>query len=392
MALVTENIDDIYMRRSDRNPNDPNYRRLASKDRVLVSHLRQAVEGARERITHLRDDAETSEESRLKEITLRQLAEARLEQLVDMYGDPSVTEELKNRLPHGSSHQDSKRLQWQEEIAQLKAKDPHRSGTAASTSVMRERANHTAALSPAANQNPLPDPAKNSGEMTIRNEPRIDQEKQMSISREQHRQVSLLVAELEKSKNLNISLQAKVDNLETEVERLKYESKTNMAAAEGEMTDKAASLVEDIYRAQKQRDEAMLNRLRLANQERDEALAKLNSRQLAALQQLERFNIDEDVIKPGYCMLHFQDLGGLLSELTDAASPEVLSAVGRRLADAINTARQRRQEICTEELKTVLKERDNAKNKCAQLERDVLKLQQHLASSTDSRARKPQLQ
>ena len=34
-------------------------------------------------------------------------------------------------------------------------------------------------------------------------------------------------------------------------------------------------MVEEIYRAQKQRDEAILGRLRLANEERDEALVKL---------------------------------------------------------------------------------------------------------------------
>jgi hypothetical protein len=43
--------------------------------------------------------------------------------------------------------------------------------------------------------------------------------------------------------------------------------------------------VEEIYRAQKERDEAMLSRVRLANQERDAALDKLNKRQLAALEQ-----------------------------------------------------------------------------------------------------------
>ena len=36
-----------------------------------------------------------------------------------------------------------------------------------------------------------------------------------------------------------------------------------------------SALVEEIYRAQQQRDDAMLSRLRSANEERDEALLKL---------------------------------------------------------------------------------------------------------------------
>jgi hypothetical protein len=67
-----------------------------------------------------------SEESRLKELTLRQLAEARLDQMVDMYGDPAVTQELNSRLPHGGSTSDSKRLQWQMEINELHARDQQR--------------------------------------------------------------------------------------------------------------------------------------------------------------------------------------------------------------------------------------------------------------------------
>ena len=36
-----------------------------------------------------------------------------------------------------------------------------------------------------------------------------------------------------------------------------------------------SALVEEIYRAQKERDVAVMNRLRLANEERDEALMRL---------------------------------------------------------------------------------------------------------------------
>lgn len=65
-------------------------------------------------------------------------------------------------------------------------------------------------------------------------------------------------------------------------------------------------------------------------------------------------------------VLHFvvlQDLRSLLAQLTDADSPEALHAAGRHLADAINTAQRRRQQICSEEIKAAVEERDNALNK-----------------------------
>ena len=39
-----------------------------------------------------------------------------------------------------------------------------------------------------------------------------------------------------------------------------------------------SELVEKIYKAQKERDEAMMGRLRVANEDRDEALLKLRNR------------------------------------------------------------------------------------------------------------------
>ena len=58
MPVNSGGFDDIYTRRTDRDPNDANFGRLASEDRVLVSELRSAVQGARSRIDRLRDDAE----------------------------------------------------------------------------------------------------------------------------------------------------------------------------------------------------------------------------------------------------------------------------------------------------------------------------------------------
>ena len=53
-----------------------------------------------------------------KESALRHAAEDRLEQLVDMYGDPAVNEELRSRLPHASQGPDVRKA-WQQELDDL---------------------------------------------------------------------------------------------------------------------------------------------------------------------------------------------------------------------------------------------------------------------------------
>ena len=49
-----------------------------------------------------------------REQALRRAAEQRLEQLVDMYGDPSVLEELRERLPRAGK--DDPKVRWQAEL------------------------------------------------------------------------------------------------------------------------------------------------------------------------------------------------------------------------------------------------------------------------------------
>ena len=53
-----------------------------------------------------------------RESALRKAAEARLEQLVDMYGDPAVMEELTERLPRAKKAETKQK--WQEELEEIR--------------------------------------------------------------------------------------------------------------------------------------------------------------------------------------------------------------------------------------------------------------------------------
>ncbi len=52
-----------------------------------------------------------------RESALRKAAETRLDQLVDMYGDPSVMEELTERLPR--AEKSDVKQQWEAELQEL---------------------------------------------------------------------------------------------------------------------------------------------------------------------------------------------------------------------------------------------------------------------------------
>ena len=52
-----------------------------------------------------------------REVALRRAAEQRLEQMVDMYGDPAVTEELRRRLPRAGKT--DPKLRFQRELEEL---------------------------------------------------------------------------------------------------------------------------------------------------------------------------------------------------------------------------------------------------------------------------------
>ncbi|XP_064599711.1 uncharacterized protein LOC135466236 [Liolophura sinensis] len=93
-------------RRLDRTPElADKFRRLTPENKAKLYSLRSAVEETKLKMSRLEDDLEEKQALIEREQELRHAAEYQLrESLVDMYGDPSVTEELRQRLPHSSPH------------------------------------------------------------------------------------------------------------------------------------------------------------------------------------------------------------------------------------------------------------------------------------------------
>ena len=56
MALAVE--DNLYHRRLDRGPEKDEFKKLSKDDKALISQLRSAMEGTREKMTTLRDEVD----------------------------------------------------------------------------------------------------------------------------------------------------------------------------------------------------------------------------------------------------------------------------------------------------------------------------------------------
>ncbi|KAM6973254.1 mirror-image polydactyly gene 1 protein [Aplochiton taeniatus] len=183
------------------------------------------------------------------------------------------------------------------------------------------------------------------------NSPVLDKEKN----------ISFLLKELDSLRDLNKRLQDKLVQQEKEVESRLVDAELLETELEARVSVKAGALVEEIYQAQRDRDQAVMARLRLANEERDEALLRAKRLQQAAAK-LEDINLEDSDA----------DLEELLNRVNSADSALAIERSGSVIVDRVQKAQERRRQITAEEMNAVIHERDNAIAKCKRLEQDLL--------------------
>ncbi|XP_010903248.2 mirror-image polydactyly gene 1 protein isoform X1 [Esox lucius] len=142
---------------------------------------------------------------------------------------------------------------------------------------------------------------------------------------------------------------------------------------EARVCEKAGALVEEIYQAQRDRDQAVMARLRLANEERDEALLRAKHLQQAA-SELENINPEENDV----------DLEELLNRVNNADSALGIDRSGAVIVDRLQKARERRKKIIAEEMNAVIEERDNALARCQRLEQDLVQAREQSQTSANN--------
>uniref|UniRef100_A0A671LB86 Mirror-image polydactyly 1 n=1 Tax=Sinocyclocheilus anshuiensis TaxID=1608454 RepID=A0A671LB86_9TELE len=146
-----------------------------------------------------------------------------------------------------------------------------------------------------------------------------------------------------------LQLQDRLALKEKELETKLLDSQLQEAEQEACASERAAALVEEIYKAQRERDQAVMARLHLANEERDEALLRAKKLQEATLE-LENIKPEESDV----------DLEELLNRVNSADSALAIEQSGTAIIEQIQRARERRSQITSEEMKAVIEERDAA--------------------------------
>ncbi|XP_078089899.1 mirror-image polydactyly gene 1 protein isoform X2 [Mustelus asterias] len=175
-----------------------------------------------------------------------------------------------------------------------------------------------------------------------------------------NKRITFLLKELKAVAESNKKLQDKLSEKERELEVLKLDSELQEKAVEAKIAEKATVLVEEVYHAQKERDAAVMARLRLANEERDEALVR--AKQLEqAFEGLENINPEENDMT----------LQELLNRINNADTRRVIDKNGDLIVDRIHKTRERKKKITAEEINAVIEERDTALGRCERLEQEL---------------------
>ncbi|XP_073683472.1 mirror-image polydactyly gene 1 protein [Garra rufa] len=199
-----------------------------------------------------------------------------------------------------------------------------------------------------------------------------DSKKQVPVL-DKEKNIAFLLKELDSLRDLNKKLQDKLALKEKELETKLLDSQLQETELEAHASERAAALVEEIYKAQRERDQAVMARLRLANEERDEALLRAKKLQEATLE-LENIKPEESDV----------DLEELLNRVNSADSALAIEQSGAAIIEQIQRARERRFQITSEEMKAVIEERDTALTRCKRLEQELLRVKEPCHNSANS--------
>uniref|UniRef100_A0ACB8G5Y0 Mirror-image polydactyly protein 1 protein n=1 Tax=Sphaerodactylus townsendi TaxID=933632 RepID=A0ACB8G5Y0_9SAUR len=115
------------------------------------------------------------------------------------------------------------------------------------------------------------------------------------------------------------------------------------------MVGASKALVEEIHSAQQERDEAIMARLKLANEERDEAYKQMKLPE-QSFELLENINPEENDMT----------LQELLNRINNADTGMAIRRTGAVIVERIYRTQERKKKIMAEEMNAVIEERDAA--------------------------------
>ncbi|XP_071602200.1 mirror-image polydactyly gene 1 protein isoform X5 [Heliangelus exortis] len=191
-------------------------------------------------------------------------------------------------------------------------------------------------------------------------------------------ETAFLLKELDTLRAKNKKLQDKLSEKDKELKTIKLDLELQEKATEAKIAEKIAALVEEVYSAQRERDKAVMARLRLANEERDEAFLRVQ-RLEESLKELENINPEENDM----CKRLEQELHHLKEQNQTSANNT------RHL-----TAENNQERALKEEMVGLQQEKEAALQQCKKLEEEIQTLRVYYSlykSFSEGRSLKDQL-
>ncbi|XP_028725580.1 mirror-image polydactyly gene 1 protein isoform X1 [Peromyscus leucopus] len=185
--------------------------------------------------------------------------------------------------------------------------------------------------------------------------------------------VAYLQRELEILRTSNKKLQEKLTKEDKEKRKLKLKLELHEKAAAAEIAERTAALVEEVYFAQRERDEAIMCRLQSALEERDEAVARVKHMEMS-LKLLENINPEENDMT----------LQELLSRINNADTGIAIQKNGAIIVDRIYKTKECKKRITAEEMNAVIEERDAALSQCKRLHQELHRLKEQRQTSANN--------
>ncbi|XP_053700496.1 mirror-image polydactyly gene 1 protein isoform X2 [Synchiropus splendidus] len=189
-----------------------------------------------------------------------------------------------------------------------------------------------------------------------------------SLTQAPDKDLPLLLKELDALRDINKRLHDQLVHKEEELQRREVEEELREAREWEAPGGEKPGLLQEVLSSQKKRDQAMMSRLLRANQERDEALLRVQRLQQAAK------------VAPGSLGDPHMEVEELLQRVCEAETAEDVQQFGAVLLQNLQLARQRRREITAQEMKAVMEERDGSVMKCKRLEQERMQEKESMLS------------
>ncbi|KAM9012923.1 mirror-image polydactyly gene 1 protein isoform 5-T15 [Ara ararauna] len=186
-------------------------------------------------------------------------------------------------------------------------------------------------------------------------------------------ETAFLLKELDTLRAKNKKLEDKLSEKDKELKTIKLDLELQEKATEAKIAEKIAALVEEVYSAQRERDEAVMARLRLANEERDEAFLRVQHLE-ECLKELENINPEENDMT----------LQELLNRINNADTGIDILKNGAIILNRIHRTKERKKKIIAEEMNAVIEQRDAALYQCKRLEQELHHLKEQNQTSANN--------